>query len=560
MAAKTTGLTSTAEWKALQKHFDKTGSKLLIRDLFKQDPERFKKLHLILKNEIGEGDFLLDYSKNRVTQETLGMLFSLARARGVEAARDRMFNGDKINFTEDRAVLHIALRNRSNKPIVVDGEDVVPLVNGVVDKMCQFSDRIRSGEWKGFSGETITDVVNIGIGGSDLGPYMVTEALKPFNKGGPRVHFVSNVDGTHIAKTLECLQPKNTLFIIASKTFTTLETITNATSAKNWVLKAAGGDMRAVAKHFVALSTNEAKVTAFGIDKNNMFTFWDWVGGRYSLWSAIGLSICVNLGGDNFLSLLSGAHHVDNHFKQAPLEENIPVVLALLGVWYNNFFGAQSHGLMPYDQYMHRFAAYFQQGDMESNGKYVTRSGDRVDYSTGPIVWGEPGTNGQHAFYQLIHQGTKVIPCDFIAPVQTHNPVSDGLHHEILLANYLAQTEALMLGKTRAEAQKELEGEGHPQKRIDEILPHKVFEGNRPTNSILVKKMTPFNLGCLIAMYEHKIFTQGVIWDINSFDQWGVELGKQLAKIIQPELRGPEPITSHDSSTNGLIGFIKANK
>jgi glucose-6-phosphate isomerase len=470
-----------------------------------------------------------------------------------------MFSGEKINITEDRAVLHIALRNRSNRAITVDGKDVMPDVNRVLTQMRKFTESVRSGEWKGYSGESITDVVNIGIGGSDLGPYMVTEALKPYSKGGPRVHYVSNVDGTHLAKTTENLQPKRTLFVVASKTFTTLETLTNANSAKKWLLDEAKEDS-AVAKHFVALSTNEAKVTEFGIDKANMFEFWDWVGGRYSLWSAIGLSIAVNIGMDNFEHFLAGAHFVDEHFRTTPLEKNVPVIMGMLGVWYNNFFGAQSHALLPYDQYLHRFAAYFQQGDMESNGKSVSRKGTRVDYSTGPIVWGEPGTNGQHAFYQLIHQGTKVIPCDFIAPVETHNPLAGGLHHEILLANFLAQTEALMRGKTRGEARNELVKAGMKGEQLNALVPHKIFEGNKPTNSIVVQKLTPFNLGAMIALYEHKIFTQGVIWDINSYDQWGVELGKALAKIIQPELRADTPATAHDSSTNGLINYIRSHK
>jgi glucose-6-phosphate isomerase len=487
------------------------------------------------------------------------LLFKLARARGVEQMRDRMFSGDKINITENRAVLHIALRNRSNRPITVDGADVMPEVNRVLAQMRKFTESVRSGEWKGYSGETITDVVNIGIGGSDLGPYMVTEALRPYSKGGPRVHYVSNVDGTHLAKTVEGLKPQRTLFVVASKTFTTLETLTNANSAKKWLLDSAK-DGTAVAKHFVALSTNEAKVTEFGIDKANMFAFWDWVGGRYSLWCAIGLSIAVNIGMDNFEQLLAGAHSVDEHFRTTPLEQSVPVVMGMLGVWYNNFFGAQSHALLPYDQYLHRFAAYFQQGDMESNGKSVSRRGARVNYSTGPIVWGEPGTNGQHAFYQLIHQGTKVIPCDFIAPVETQNPLANGIHHEILLANFLAQTEALMRGKTRGEAREELVKAGMKGDELNALIPHKIFEGNKPTNSIMVQKLTPFNLGALIALYEHKIFTQGVIWDINSYDQWGVELGKQLAKIIQPELHGDKPASGHDSSTNGLVNYIKTHR
>ncbi|KAG8273633.1 hypothetical protein J6590_016956 [Homalodisca vitripennis] len=480
-----------------------------------------------------------------------------ARARKVEAARDAMFSGAEINFTEHRAVLHTALRNRSNKPILVGGKDVMPEVNGVLQHMKEFCQQVISKQWKGYSGKAIEDVVNIGIGGSDLGPLMVTEALKHYAKG-PRVHFVSNIDGTHMAETLKKVSPETTLFIIASKTFTTQETITNANSAKSWFLQAAKNPA-AVSKHFVALSTNKAKVTEFGIDEANMFGFWDWVGGRYSLWSAIGLSIALHIGFDNFENLLEGAHFMDNHFQTAPLNKNAPVILALLGIWYHNFYGAETHALLPYDQYLHRFAAYFQQGDMESNGKYVTRSGEKVSYSTGPIVWGEPGTNGQHAFYQLIHQGTRLIPCDFIAPAVTLNPIEGGIHHKILLANFLAQTEALAKGKSEAEARAELEKAGVPKDDLEKILPHKVFEGNRPSNSIVVKKVTPFTLGALIVLYEHKIFTQGVIWDINSFDQWGVELGKQLAKAIEPELQDKSPVSSHDPSTNGLINFIKQN-
>lgn len=549
-------LCSTAEWKELQAHY-KEAKEWHMRDMFTDDPGRFGKFSTIITGD--DGAILFDYSKNIISEKTMQLLFKLANARGVEQMRDRMFSGDKINITEDRAVLHIALRNRSNTPIMVDGKNVMSDVIRVLDQMRQFTESVRNGEWKGYSGERITDVVNIGIGGSDLGPYMVTEALKPYGKTGPRVHYVSNVDGTHMAKTLENLQPKSTLFIVASKTFTTLETITNANSAKKWLLDTAK-DESAVAKHFVALSTNEAKVTAFGIDKANMFEFWDWVGGRYSLWSAIGLSIALNIGMDNFEKLLSGAHFVDEHFRNTPLEKNVPVIMGVLGVWYNNFFGAQSHALLPYDQYLHRFAAYFQQGDMESNGKSVSRQGARVDYSTGPIVWGEPGTNGQHAFYQLIHQGTKVIPCDFIAPIETHNPLAGGLHHEILLANFLAQTEALMRGKTRGEAHTELVKDGYKGDKLNALIPHKIFEGNKPTNSIVIQKLTPYNLGILIALYEHKIFTQGVIWDINSYDQWGVELGKALAKIIQPELKADKPATAHDSSTNGLINYIKSHK
>lgn len=546
-------ITASEEWKNLCKHAE---VKLDIRELFAGDGQRFEKFSYQIDTP-EDGKLLCDVSKNRINSDVMCALFKLARKCGIEEMRKKMFTGEKINFTEDRAVLHVALRNQSNTPIHVNGKDVMPDVNAVLQKMKVFCQKVRSGEWKGHSGKEITDVVNIGIGGSDLGPYMVTEALKPYSKDGPKVHFVSNIDGTHLAKVLEQLDHETVMFVVASKTFTTQETITNATSAKNWLLQQAGKDASIVKLHFVALSTNAEKVSAFGMDTANMFQFWDWVGGRYSLWSAIGLTIALNIGFNNFEKLLKGAHHMDQHFFNTKLEENIPVILALIGVWYNNFNGAQTHAMLPYDQYLHRFAAYFQQGDMESNGKYVTRSGANVDYSTGPIVWGEPGTNGQHAFYQLIHQGTKLIPADFIAPVETHNPIADGKHHRILLANFLAQTEALMKGKTSKEAEKELQDSGMSADNIKHILPHKVFEGNRPTNSIMVKKITPFTLGMLIAMYEHKIFTQGVIWDINSYDQWGVELGKQLAKVIEPELATKDGVKSHDGSTNGLMAFIK---
>lgn len=545
-------LTELASWQKLKTHFDQTSS-LQMRDLFEKDPSRFDKFSLKFN------DILVDYSKNRITEETLKLLFDLAKERDVKGWTEAMFKGEKINNTEGRAVLHVALRNRSNTPVIVDGKDVMPEVNKVLDKMKKFCEQVRSGAWKGYTGKSITDVVNIGIGGSDLGPYMVTEALKPYAKAGLNVHFVSNVDGTHIAETLKAVNPETTLFIIASKTFTTQETITNAESAKSWFL-ATAKDQKAVAKHFAALSTNAKEVSAFGIDTENMFEFWDWVGGRYSLWSAIGLSIAVYIGFENFEKLLAGAHDMDNHFRNEPLENNIPAILALLGVWYNNFYGAESHAILPYDQYMHRFAAYFQQGDMESNGKRVTRDGDVIEgvYQTGPIIWGEPGTNGQHAFYQLIHQGTKLIPSDFLAPVQTQNPVSD--HHEKLLANFFAQTEALMKGKTEAEAKAELEKEGLKGEALEKLLPHKVFPGNRPTNSIFFKKLTPETLGALVAMYEHKIFVQGMIWGVNPYDQWGVELGKQLAKKILAELPGDTKVTSHDASTNGLINYYKSNK
>jgi glucose-6-phosphate isomerase len=540
-------LTQSNPWQNLAKHAQSI-KQIHMRDLFADDNTRFDKFSLRFK------DLLLDYSKNRITEQTMALLFDLAREAQVEDWVKKMFCGERINFTEERAVLHIALRNRSNRPIEVDGKDVMPKVNAVLAKMRRFSESVRNGQWLGFTGKAITDVVNIGIGGSDLGPVMVTEALKPYGKPGLNVHFVSNIDGTHIAETIKSLNPETTLFIIASKTFTTQETLTNAHTAKQWLLKAAG-EQSAVAKHFVALSTNTAQVAEFGIDTNNMFEFWDWVGGRYSLWSAIGLSIAIYIGMDNFEQLLTGAYEMDEHFSTTPLEKNLPVILGLLGVWYNNFFDAQSHAILPYDQYLHRFPAYFQQGDMESNGKSVDRNGARVDYSTGPVIWGEPGTNGQHAFYQLIHQGTKMIPTDFIAPVHTHNPV--GEHHKILLSNFFAQTEALMKGKTEQEAREELQKAGLSGERLEKLLPHKIFEGNKPSNSIMVEKLTPRTLGLLIALYEHKIFVQGIIWRINSFDQWGVELGKQLAKTILPELDGEDIISSHDSSTNGLINFYK---
>ncbi|XP_071753425.2 glucose-6-phosphate isomerase b [Centroberyx gerrardi] len=550
------GLTQDPAFHKLQDWYTAHALNLNLRHMFDADKERFSKFSTTLKTE--DGDILLDYSKNLITEEVMKMLVDLAKSRGVEAAREKMFSGEKINFTEGRAVLHVALRNRSNTPIMVGGKDVMPDVNKVLEQMKGFCHRVRSGEWKGFTGKAITDVVNIGIGGSDLGPLMVTEALKPYSKDGPRVWFVSNIDGTHIAKTLAQLNAETTLFIIASKTFTTQETITNAESAKAWFLEHAK-DKAAVAKHFVALSTNGPKVKDFGIDTENMFEFWDWVGGRFSLWSAIGMAIALHIGFDNFEKLLSGAHWMDNHFRTAPLDKNAPVLLALLGIWYINFFHAETHAMLPYDQYMHRFTAYFQQGDMESNGKYITNQGTRVNYHTGPIVWGEPGTNGQHAFYQLIHQGTRMVPADFLIPAQSQHPIRDSLHHKILLANFLAQTEALMTGKTTEEAKKELEASGQSGEALDKILPHKVFQGNRPTSSIIFKKLTPYTLGALIAMYEHKIFIQGVMWEINSFDQWGVELGKQLAKKIEPELKDNAEVHSHDSSTNGLINFLKKN-
>ncbi|XP_055538572.1 glucose-6-phosphate isomerase [Wyeomyia smithii] len=541
-------------YQQIQEYYKKHGASINIKKMFQEDDIRFDKFSLKLSTP-ADGEILLDYSKNRITDDAWNMLLELAESRDVVKTRDDMFSGERINITENRAVLHIALRNRSNQPIYVDGKDVMPEVNAVLAHMKEFTEQVLNGVWRGYTNRKISDVVNIGIGGSDLGPLMVSEALKAYNTG-IRSHFVSNVDGTHIAETLKKLDPETTLFIIASKTFTTQETITNATAAKRWFLERCS-EKENVAKHFVALSTNKEKVAAFGIDTKNMFEFWDWVGGRYSLWSAIGLSISLAIGFDNFENLLEGAHYMDQHFLSAPLNENAPVILALMGIWYSNFYGAETHALLPYDQYLHRFAAYFQQGDMESNGKGVTKAGERVNFNTGPIVWGEPGTNGQHAFYQLIHQGTRLIPCDFIAPVITHNPVEDGAMHKILLANYLAQTEALMMGKTEDQARAELEKAGMSGEKLEKLLPHKVFTGNRPTNSILVKKVTPFILGALIAMYEHKIFTQGVIWDVNSFDQWGVELGKALAKAIEVDLADSNLTTSHDSSTNGLINFIK---
>ncbi len=540
--------TQTAAWQALQKHFDEMKD-VTIADLFAKDGDRFSKFSATFDDQM-----LVDYSKNRITEETLAKLQDLAKECDLAGAIKSMFSGEKINRTENRAVLHVALRNRSNTPILVDGKDVMPEVNAVLEKMKTFSQAIISGEWKGYTGKAITDVVNIGIGGSDLGPYMVTEALRPY-KNHLNMHFVSNVDGTHIAEVLKKVNPETTLFLVASKTFTTQETMTNAHSARGWFLKAAG-DEKHVAKHFAALSTNAKAVGEFGIDTANMFEFWDWVGGRYSLWSAIGLSIVLSIGFDNFVELLSGAHAMDKHFSTTPAEKNLPVLLALIGIWYNNFFGAETEAILPYDQYMHRFAAYFQQGNMESNGKYVDRNGNVVDYQTGPIIWGEPGTNGQHAFYQLIHQGTKMVPCDFIAPAITHNPLSD--HHQKLLSNFFAQTEALAFGKSREVVEQEYRDQGKDPATLDYVVPFKVFEGNRPTNSILLREITPFSLGALIALYEHKIFTQGVILNIFTFDQWGVELGKQLANRILPELKDDKEISSHDSSTNGLINRYKA--
>jgi glucose-6-phosphate isomerase len=542
--------TQTKSWRLLSEHYQGLKS-VHMRDLFREDPGRFGNF------SIPFNDILVDYSKNRVTEETLRLLIDLAEEAGLRDGIEKMFTGDKINETENRAVLHVALRNRANTPVYVDGEDVMPQVNAVLARMKAFSEKVISGEWRGYTGRKISDIVNIGIGGSDLGPVMVTECLRPYAKEGMAAHFVSNVDGTHIAETLKKLHPETSLFMIASKTFTTQETMTNAFTARNWFLNHAK-DTGHVAKHFVAISTNTEQVQAFGIDRENMFVFWDWVGGRYSLWSAIGLSIACTIGFENFEDLLQGGHEMDGHFRTAPLRRNIPVILALIGIWYNNFFGSETEVILPYDQYMHRFPAYFQQGNMESNGKSVDRSGKRVTYQTGPIIWGEPGTNGQHAFYQLIHQGTKLIPADFLAPATSHNPLGD--HHPILLSNFFAQTEALMNGKSEDEVIRELRKEGKSEEEITRLCPYRTFEGNKPTNSILFKKLTPKVLGSLIAMYEHKIFVQGLIWDIFSFDQWGVELGKQLAKKILPELKDPSPVSSHDSSTNGLIHEYKKMK
>jgi len=537
----------TGAWKKLSAHYEYIKTHHM-KDMFKEDPERFSKFSLRFE------DILVDYSKNIIKEETLLLLVELARQTGVKDAIEKMFSGERINETEHRAVLHVALRNRSHSPLYADRKDVMGEIDTVMTQMEKFSSMVISGEWKGYTGRPMTDIVNIGIGGSDLGPVMVTEALKPYCKPHIRTHFVSNIDGTHITETLKGLSPDTTLFMVASKTFTTQETMTNAHTAREWFIKAAK-DATFVKKHFVAISTNEAEVKKFGIAPENMFIFWDWVGGRYSLWSAIGLSIACSIGFDRFVELLEGAYAMDRHFRHTPFEKNIPVLLALIGLWYNNFFGAETHAILPYDQYMHRFPAYLQQGDMESNGKYVDRKGLKVHYQTGPVIWGEPGTNGQHAFYQLIHQGTKLIPCDFIAPALSHNPV--GNHHRILLSHFFAQTEALMKGKTYEEVVEELRVSGMNEEEIRALAPFKIFKGNRPTTSILLKEITPRTLGSLIAMYEHKIFVQGVIWNIFSFDQWGVELGKQLAGKILHELADDATVASHDSSTNGLINVCK---
>ncbi len=541
--------TNTQAWFLLKKHHEEEMSRRHMRDLFAADTERFKKFSLVI------GDILFDYSKNIISQKTLQLLLQLAEDCKLKDAIHDMYAGIRINETENRAVLHTALRNFSDSAILVEGKDIMPQIKKVQQQMKDFCEKVHSGKWKGYTGKKITTIVNIGIGGSDLGPYMVTEALKPYWIDGIQTYFVSNVDGTHISETLKKLDPETTLFLVASKTFTTQETMTNALSARDWFLVSAG-DEKQVAKHFVAISTNEKEVTAFGIDKANMFVFWDWVGGRYSLWSAIGLSIALTVGYENFEQLLKGAYAVDEHFRKEKFEKNVPVLMALIGIWYTNFFGAQSEAILPYDQYLHRFAAYLQQGNMESNGKSIDRSGNPMNYATGPVIWGEPGTNGQHAFYQLIHQGTLMIPCDFIAPAISHNPLGD--HHVKLLSNFFAQTEALMNGKSENGVKVELMKANKSEEEIKKLAPFKIFEGNKPSNSFILKQVTPFSLGSLIAMYEHKIFVQGVIWNIFSFDQWGVELGKQLANQILPELTDEADISSHDPSTNGLINAFKS--
>ncbi|NBB83145.1 MAG: glucose-6-phosphate isomerase [Alphaproteobacteria bacterium] len=541
---------STPEWKALEQHWQAM-RQVHMRDLFADDPER------AVRMSAEAAGLHLDYAKHIATDETLRLLFDLARAVRLEHWRERMFTGEHINSTEDRAVLHTALRNRTDVRTLVDGEDVMPAVDAVLARVKDFSDRVRSGEWKGHTGKPITDVVNIGIGGSDLGPKMVCEALRPYQSEQPRPHFVSNVDGTHLAETLKGLNPETTLFIVASKTFTTLETMTNAHSARHWLVEALG-DEHAVRNHFVAVSTNAERVTAFGIDTDQMFGFWDWVGGRYSLWSAIGLPIAIAIGFERFAELLAGAHEMDVHFRSAPLERNLPVIMGLLGIWYIDFAGARTHAILPYDQYLQHFPAYFQQGDMESNGKHVTREGERVDYATGPVVWGQPGTDGQHAFYQLIHQGTELIPCDFIAPVKSHNPL--GEHHAMLLANCIAQSEALMRGRTREEAQQEMRAAGASAEEAERLAPHRQFDGNRPTSTILMERVTPHSLGALIALYEHKIFTQGIVWGINSFDQWGVELGKKLASVVLDEVAEGRVGAEHDASTRALLEYVLARR
>ncbi len=543
-------ITESNQWRALEQHWAEMET-VSMRELFEQDPERFDRMSL---ETCG---MLLDYSKNRVTDETLDLLFQLARELDLEGWIRRMFAGDELNNTEHRPVLHTALRNRSNRPVFVDGEDVMPAVNEVLERMGHFANSVRTGEWRGYTGKRITDVVNIGIGGSNLGPLMVSEALAHYHLPDLRVHFVSNVDGTHLAETLKPLDPKRTLFIVASKTFTTQETLANARAARDWCLRKLKDD-EAVAQHFVAVSTNTEEVKAFGIDPAHMFEFWDWVGGRYSLWSAIGLPIAMAIGMRRFYELLEGAHEMDEHFLNADLSENMPAILGLLGVWYHNFGGVRTHAILPYDQYLRDLPPYLQQADMESNGKGVARDGRKVDYTTGPVVWGSAGTDGQHAFYQLIHQGTQLITSDFIAPIRSHNELGD--QHRILLANFFAQTEALMKGRTELEARAELQAEGLSPEAIDALAPHKVFPGNRPTNSILIDRLTPRRLGSLIAAYEHKIFVQGIIWQLNSFDQWGVELGKQLAGVILTELEGELSPGLHDGSTSNLIAYFREQR
>jgi len=551
-----TELSNSPAWKALEAHYASIKD-VQMKDMFALDSERFSKFSLEFE------DILFDYSKNRVSDDTMAKLYALADQQDVKGLARKMYAGEKINSTEGRAVLHIALRNQSNSPIIVDGKDVMPDVNETLSRIKVFCDKVRGGAWKGQTGKTINAIVNIGIGGSDLGPVMVCEALKPYSKRDLEMHFCSNIDGTHMAEILKKCDPERTLFLVASKTFTTQETMTNAGTAKQWVLDYYKGNEASIAKHFAALSTNAKSVAEFGIDTNNMFGFWDWVGGRYSLWSAIGTPIALSIGFDNWMEMHAGAHAMDQHFLNTEGKDNLPLTLGLVGLWYNNFFNAQTVAILPYDQYMHRFSAYFQQGDMESNGKYVNQDSKKVTVETGPIIWGEPGTNGQHAFYQLIHQGTKLIPCDFLAPIKSLNPLTKDIgapidHHPILMSNFFAQTEALAFGKDAATVRAELEAGGDmTPAAVDKLVPHKVFEGNRPSNSFMFEKMTPRVLGTLIAMYEMKIFTQGAVWNINSFDQWGVELGKQLAKAIYPELDGPEEITAHDSSTNGLINHYK---
>ncbi|MDH5765120.1 MAG: glucose-6-phosphate isomerase [Gammaproteobacteria bacterium] len=542
-----TDLSQSPAWVALKAHYDEIKDSHM-RDLFREDPERFSRFSTSLN------DILLDFSKNRITDTSFQLLLDLARQSDVEGWRDRMFSGDRVNCTESRAVLHTALRNRSNTPVLVDGENIMPKVNAVLEQMRGFTERVRSGEWRGYNGHRIQSIVNIGIGGSDLGPQVVCESMKPYAQRGLKAYFVSNADATHLVETLKQVEPETTLFIISSKSFTTQETMLNARSARQWFVDLVGNE-KAVAKHFVAVSTNVEAAREFGIDPKNVFEFWDWVGGRYSLWSAIGLPIALYLGMDHFEDLLQGAHEMDQHFAQAPLEKNMPVILAMLGIWYNNFFDAQSHGIMPYSQYLQRLPAFLQQLDMESNGKTIDRDGHRVEYLTGPIIWGESGTNGQHAFFQLLHQGTKPVPSDFLIPCLSQNPL--GLHHRVLVSNCLAQTRALMLGKKYTEAVEEMKAQGVSDEEINSVIAHKVFDGNKPSNTIMFKKLDPRTLGSILAMYEHKVFVQGVIWNINSFDQWGVEYGKVLAGQIQKDLAQLGQVDHHDSSTNGLINYRK---